>query len=54
MEDMAPFDGVFTSNGTEHAFQLFDTPFAAGVPEPGSLTLIGTGLLALGFLVRRK
>ena len=53
MEDQAPFDGVFVSNGGEHAFQLFDTPFAA-VPEPGSLTLIGSGLLALGFLVRRK
>jgi hypothetical protein len=37
--------------GVSGATTLLATP---GVPEPGATALIGTGLLVLGLLVRRK
>jgi len=41
-----------TNTNKELAFRLFDT--AVGVPEPGSITMIGLGLVALGFRARRQ
>lgn len=40
-EDETPFDGVWLSNGQEHAFQL-DT-----VPEPATWSLLGLGVCGL-------
>jgi hypothetical protein len=42
-EDIAPFDGVWASNGYEHAFQLYNN----AAPIPGAVWLLGSGLLSL-------
>jgi hypothetical protein len=48
---------VTTSNNSDHPTydDAYTTEIAAdSVPEPGTIGLIGTGLLALGFSLRRK
>lgn len=46
------FDEVII-NTTQYAFESDNHAFAR-VPEPGLLSLLGAGLLALGFVTRRK
>lgn len=50
-----PFDfpGGSTSHDVSH-FSLFRTTRTTSVPEPGTLALLGTGLLASVFVRRRK
>jgi hypothetical protein len=51
-EDITPFGDSFSSNGAEHAFQLFS---GQAVPEPATSVLLGLGILALASLrVRRS
>jgi hypothetical protein len=55
MEDETPFDGVFVTNGVEHAFQLYGgqgTPTV--VPEPSTYALMTCGLVVVGFARRRR
>jgi len=53
-EDPAPFIEDWSSNGQEHAFQLFGETGAAAVPEPTTMLLVGTGLAAAIRQRRRK
>lgn len=43
-----------TSNGSAGFLTLDDVTFAAAVPEPGTIALLGTGLLGLAGAARRK
>lgn len=52
MEDIAPFDGVWSSNGQEHAFQLYGAQQV--VPEPATMVLLGSGLLGIAGIARRR
>ena len=46
--------GSSTSVTTEFAANTSSLPFVAVVPEPGTLTLLGTGLLGIACFLRRK
>ena len=47
------FFGTRSSNPTDLSFALFAQQ-NTGVPEPGSLTLLGTGILGIAGMLRRK
>ncbi|HTW30165.1 MAG TPA: PEP-CTERM sorting domain-containing protein [Candidatus Sulfotelmatobacter sp.] len=47
-----PISGTQSMNGTPQEYIGYSP--CSPVPEPGSLTLLGTGLLSLGGLLRRK
>jgi PEP-CTERM motif len=42
------------TNSIQEAFDVLGTPLATATPEPGTLTLLGCGLLGLAVLFRRK
>jgi hypothetical protein len=50
--DFGPFDAFFQSN--PQSFQVPANGNGSEVPAPGTLALLGTGLLALGWVGRRR
>jgi len=54
--DLNPIDSGFQINGSQFGFSSTPNPFtpSSPAPEPSSIFLLGTGLLGLGFVVRRK
>ena len=55
-EDETPFDDAnpWVSSGQEHAFQILGQVGTNVVPEPGTYALMAAGLLAVGFVRRRR
>jgi hypothetical protein len=47
------FAGVRSQNSTDLAFALYETQQTT-VPEPGSLMLLGTGIIGIAGVIRRK
>jgi hypothetical protein len=45
--DPAPFQGNWSHVGNELSFQLFGSSASPGIPEPGTLALLGVGLIGL-------
>jgi len=53
-EDPAPFANSFNANGQDHAFALYGPDGNTTIPEPGTMTLLATGLTMLGATRRRR